>query len=422
MATNQIKTRIVLRNDLAANWTSNNPIMLTGELGVESDTGYFKIGDGTTTWNDLPYANKFEPAPVAAHYEAIATEGQSDNDAIDAALAEAGAVAKLDDIAVVKRLISDDKYQYTAFVYNGTGWAAMSNDYDASNVYFDSDLTATAPVGVVEIPESGSTTIAAAGKSLKDVLAGILAKRVAPKATAPTASINFTNATKSLEVGTAVTPTYTATFNPGSYTYGPATGIEVTAWSVSDGTTTLATASGSFPELTIGDQNGSPATVSLTATATHGAGAIPVDNLGDEAVDVQIAAGSVSATTSTKLTCYRNFFYGSLTTSTAEAPLTSDLIRGLTKGGAYAGAKTLTVNAGAQGAKRVVVAYPKSTARAGLKEVLLTSCMNADITDAYVAQEVNVEGANGYAAIPYTVYVYEPAELGSDEVHQIKLA
>ena len=48
--------------------------------------------------------------------------------------------------------------------------------------------------------------------------------------------------------------------------------------------------------------------------------------------------------------------------------------------------------------------------------------MNADITDAYMAQEVNVEGENGYAAIPYTVYVYEPAELGSDEVHQIKLA
>ena len=420
MATNQIKTRIVLRNDIAANWTANNPIMLTGELGVESDTGYFKIGDGTTTWNDLTYANKFEPTPVAAHYE---VEAQKDEDDL-AALARAvgGAVLNKDDIGIVKRPIAGDAVSYTAYVYNGSAWMAMDGNYQANNIYFDSDLTATAPVGVVEIPASGSTTIAAAGKSLKDVLASILAKRVAPKATAPTASINFTNATKSLEAGTAVTPTYAATFNPGSYTYGPATGIEVTAWSVSDGTTTLATASGSFPELTIGDQAGSPATVSLTAIATHGAGAIPVDNLGDEVADAQIAAGSVSATTATKLTCYRNFFYGSLPTSTTEAPLTSDLIRGLTKGGAYAGAKTLTVNAGAQGAKRVVVAYPKSTARAGLKEVLLTSSMNADITDAYVAQEVNVEGANGYAAIPYTVYVYEPAELGSDEVHQIKLA
>lgn len=417
---NILKTRIVLRNDLAANWTSNNPILLSGELGIETDTGYFKIGDGGHNWNDLTYANKFEATPVAAHYE---VEAQKDEDDLAALARVVGSTTlNKDDIGVVKHAIAGNAMSYTAYVYNGSTWTAMDGNYDASNVYFATDLTATAPVGVVEIPASGSTTIAAAGKSLKDVLASILAKRVAPKATAPSASINFTNATKSLEVGTTVTPTYAATFNPGSYTYGPATGIEATAWSVSDGTTTLTTASGSFPELTIGDQTGSPATISLTATATHTQGAVPVDNLGDEAPSVQIAAGSVSATTSTKLTCYRNFFYGGLPTSTAEAPLTSDLIRGLTKGGAYAGAKTLTVNAGAQGAKRVVVAYPKSTARAGLKEVLLTSSMNADITDAYVAQEVNVEGANGYAAIPYTVYVYEPAELGSDEVHQIKLA
>ena len=417
---NILKTRIALRNDLAANWTGNNPILLSGELGIETDTGYFKIGDGGHNWNDLTYANKFEATPVAAHYE---VEAQKDEDDLAALARVVGSTTlNKDDIGVVKHAIAGNAMSYTAYVYNGSTWTAMDGNYDASNVYFATDLTATAPVGVVEIPASGSTTIAAAGKSLKDVLASILAKRVAPKATAPTASINFTNATKSLEVGTTVTPTYAATFNPGSYTYGPATGIEATAWSVSDGTTTLTTASGSFPELTIGDQTGSPATISLTATATHTQGAVPVDNLGDEAPSVQIAAGSVSATTSTKLTCYRNFFYGGLPTSTAEAPLTSDLIRGLTKGGAYAGAKTLTVNAGAQGAKRVVVAYPKSTARAGLKEVLLTSSMNADITDAYVAQEVNVEGANGYAAIPYTVYVYEPAELGSDEVHQIKLA
>ena len=417
---NILKTRIALRNDLAANWTGNNPILLSGELGIETDTGYFKIGDGGHNWNDLTYANKFEATPVAAHYE---VEAQKDEDDLAALARVVGSTTlNKDDIGVVKHAIAGNAMSYTAYVYNGSTWTAMDGNYDASNVYFATDLTATAPVGVVEIPASGSTTIAAAGKSLKDVLASILAKRVAPKATAPSASINFTNATKSLEVGTTVTPTYAATFNPGSYTYGPATGIEATAWSVSDGTTTLTTASGSFPELTIGDQTGSPATISLTATATHTQGAVPVDNLGDEAPSVQIAAGSVSATTSTKLTCYRNFFYGGLPTSTVEAPLTSDLIRGLTKGGAYAGAKTLTVNAGAQGAKRVVVAYPKSTARAGLKEVLLTSSMNADITDAYVAQEVNVEGANGYAAIPYTVYVYEPAELGSDEVHQIKLA
>ena len=173
MATNQIKTRIVLRNDLAANWMANNPIMLTGELGVESDTGYFKIGDGEHNWNDLPYANKFEPTPVAAHYEVEAQEGEDDLAAL--ARIVGGAVLNKDDIGIVKHPIAGDAVSYTAYVYNGSTWTAMDGNYDASNVYFATDLTATAPVGVVEIPASGSTTIAAAGKSLKDVLASILA-------------------------------------------------------------------------------------------------------------------------------------------------------------------------------------------------------------------------------------------------------
>ena len=416
---NTIKTKLVMRNDLAANWTTNNPVLLTGELGIENDTGYFKIGDGATTWNDLPYANKFEATPTAAHYE---VEAQDDEDDLAALARVVGSTTlNKDDIGIVKRTIAGDAMSYTAYVYNGSTWTAMDGNYDASNVYFATDLTATAPVGVVEIPASGSTTIAAAGKSLKDVLASILAKRVEPKATAPTASINFTNATKSVEVGTVVTPTYTATFNPGSYTYGPATGIEVSAWSVTDGTTTLTTASGSFPKITIGDQSGDPATISLTATATHGAGAIPVDNLGDEAANVQIAAGSVSATTATKLTCYRNFFYGGLTTSTAEAPLTSDLIRGLTKGGAYNSSKILNINAAA-GWKRIVVAIPASSARAGITLVNLVSTLNADITADYkVVENVDVEGADGYTAVAYKVYVYEPAKLDTSERHKITL-
>lgn len=46
---------IQLRNDTAANWELENPILAQGEFAVENDTGYFKIGDGTTAWNDLVY-------------------------------------------------------------------------------------------------------------------------------------------------------------------------------------------------------------------------------------------------------------------------------------------------------------------------------------------------------------------------------
>jgi hypothetical protein len=49
--------RIQLRNDTATNWASANPVLLAGEVGIETDSvrNRIKIGDGTTAWNDLPY-------------------------------------------------------------------------------------------------------------------------------------------------------------------------------------------------------------------------------------------------------------------------------------------------------------------------------------------------------------------------------
>ena len=50
-------TKIQLRRDTAADWTSNNPTLSEGEFGWESDTNRFKIGDGTTAWNSLSYSD-----------------------------------------------------------------------------------------------------------------------------------------------------------------------------------------------------------------------------------------------------------------------------------------------------------------------------------------------------------------------------
>ena len=44
-----------LRRDVAATWTSNNPTLAAGEIGVETDTLKFKIGDGSTAWVSLAY-------------------------------------------------------------------------------------------------------------------------------------------------------------------------------------------------------------------------------------------------------------------------------------------------------------------------------------------------------------------------------
>lgn len=49
---------IQFRRGDAAEWTAANPILAEGEVGVELDTGLFKIGDGVTSWNGKAYAQR----------------------------------------------------------------------------------------------------------------------------------------------------------------------------------------------------------------------------------------------------------------------------------------------------------------------------------------------------------------------------
>jgi hypothetical protein len=49
------QAQIQVRRDTAANWTSANPTLVAGELGLETDTLLLKIGNGSTAWNSLAY-------------------------------------------------------------------------------------------------------------------------------------------------------------------------------------------------------------------------------------------------------------------------------------------------------------------------------------------------------------------------------
>lgn len=48
--------KIRQRYNPAEKWMSVNPVLDAGEIGIESDTGFFKFGDGVTLWRDLGYA------------------------------------------------------------------------------------------------------------------------------------------------------------------------------------------------------------------------------------------------------------------------------------------------------------------------------------------------------------------------------
>lgn len=49
--------RIQFRRSTSTQWSNANPTLAQGELALELDTRKFKIGDGITPWNSLPYTS-----------------------------------------------------------------------------------------------------------------------------------------------------------------------------------------------------------------------------------------------------------------------------------------------------------------------------------------------------------------------------
>ena len=63
---------IQIRRDTASNWTSNNPTPADGEWCKETDTGFFKNGDGSTVWTSLDY----QPNPAEVDAKPTGTTAQ----------------------------------------------------------------------------------------------------------------------------------------------------------------------------------------------------------------------------------------------------------------------------------------------------------------------------------------------------------
>ena len=55
MATLTVDARLQQRCDTLVNWSAKNPILLVGEIGIASDVGMIKVGNGLSTWNSLAY-------------------------------------------------------------------------------------------------------------------------------------------------------------------------------------------------------------------------------------------------------------------------------------------------------------------------------------------------------------------------------
>ncbi len=70
-----VKTIIQWRRDTAAGWSSANPVLAASEAGHETDTNKFKLGDGVTAWNLLPYATTGAGGTSAETFDAFLLSG-----------------------------------------------------------------------------------------------------------------------------------------------------------------------------------------------------------------------------------------------------------------------------------------------------------------------------------------------------------
>jgi len=443
MAEKRLDTIIVLKNDTKANWEAvkDTVTLRVGELGIESDTGLFKIGKEKSegvlcTWAELEYANDIPDVDLSP-----VTNGVKESTTLEGL----GNGAVIGDIGIVKAPLYEGAttYTYTGYVWNGEAWAAMDGNYDASNVYFKNDITLagsyTAVGNVTKSSNTATGTLSAAGKSLDQVMQSIFTKELYPAQNSsrdiPGIALEG-DADATGEVGTSYTlPTVKVKVSDvGSYTYGPATGIKFEA-----GNMTIA--QGAIVSATNKTTNTSDmvkdSTLSLTATdtetlytdsaksytfnasGTYTAGAVPKTNLGtlldnnDESSTwtYRIPSGTATATARTiKRTGYRNMFCG----GTTEATVNSAVVRGFT---AKKSSKPTSESAAleftaAGGTTKVVCVYPSSWT--GTPYFEMFGLAWAENTNFVAKSNINVADARGTnddgtlnGSMAYKMYAWE---------------
>lgn len=412
MATKTLNTKIQLRNGTAAEWTAKDPTLLKGEMGIETDTHKIKVGDGSTQWSKLTYCGADTNDilnVINANRDSCTVielaEGETTADKLNAIENR-----KKGDIAVIIDGIAGEAKSYTSYVYDGEKFAAMDGNYNASNVYFDSNFILTEAFGHYKPDSSGSVEVPASGVSVAGLIDDAYSKENNPTTTQPSASVKITAGSGTFEIGTKKNITYSASLNKGSYSYGPSdTGVTATQYTATFDGKTSNGQTGTFENIV------AEGTKTLSIAITYSDGVIPKTNKGNPYADGQIKAGSKTATARDTLVGVRHMFYGALTEDTA---LTSGVIRGLKH--EAAAKKTITTFGAGSGAKKVVIACP---AGYNVTKVLMPSAMNADATASFVKQSatVNVEGAEGYTAVAYNVWVYQPASIDSTETYAVTI-
>lgn len=139
MAEKTLNTRQKQKYDTSTNWTTNNIVLLAGEIGIESDTNKFKVGNGTSTWNELDYTGGSE-IPL------YSTTGQN----TDGAMTQK---AVTDAIPTTLSDLNEDSSHRTVTDAEKTTWNNKSN---FSGDYNDLTNKPTIPTALSELSEDAT--------------------------------------------------------------------------------------------------------------------------------------------------------------------------------------------------------------------------------------------------------------------------
>lgn len=417
--------KIILERKLPndSDWTTVNSltIPLTGELS------------GTNPVTTKDYVDEAVSNATTSYFETTRQTGESDQAAINRYFTDHPtevATVKTGSTFVIKTAINSTAlYEYIAFTakvtQGGITWAAMDGNYNAENVYFDSNFDLAGSYTNVGNIKLSDGTYNAAGKNLKQVLGDILDQTVQPTmGTPPSMSVTLTGAgTK--EAGSSFTPSYSVNYTQGKYNTpwnnsSVNDGTSVTSYTVTDTASATKTAqSESFAQFTVTDTT----SYKVTASVNYSAGSIAKTNKNTNSNPVvQRSSGSITGKNSATVTGGRYTFYGY--TTTANPTIDSTFIRGLQNKTFNSLSNTnLTI---ANGTKAVVIAIPQAMptgatgtyaicAKANLASIKDANDSNKNITDAFVKQDVSVKDASGANPITYSVYVMNrPAGLVVD--------
>ena len=311
------------------------------------------------------------------------------------------------DIVIIKDSIPNStNYSYTVYIYNDNdedtnpdNWCKLTSTYNAKNIYFDNDIHVTIPIDSLE-----NKTISAAGKNLEDVMNSIFSPDLHPKIISPSINLSFPMGIP-YEIGSTITPTYSMTLNPGSYEYGPETGVVATHYTAAASNGTIKeTQSGKFSKITVDESTD----FYMSASINYSDGNIPLTKKGNNYADGMIKEGFISVESSHVTGYVNGLFYGCVDENVVN-DINSDIIRSLNKSGkAYeSGTFNMTVPVGT---KSIIIACPIT--HNGVSKIY-NNTVNCDMTAAFGSPiTVSVNGnntANEYAR-DFNVWIYTPAE------------